>query len=204
MNRILEGRKQAYGNGLDASIKQSCYRSFNCLLVKRHDYVAARVNPLFDLDNVVRLHQLWRGDLDLQVQGVLPRRARDAQRIPEPPRRYEPDTPAIHLRDDVGHDGCAVGELGHAGQHALDGNAKMLVRRGSETVQHALRPVARGGERLLSKNAACAVDQREVGEGAADIHTDVQSSLCGRHTVPSMEQNIPILLTLFHFATNNL
>ena len=99
--------------------------------------------------------------------------AGDLEHVPEPGRGQHPDLGPPSLQDRVRADGDAVDEALHLPE--VDAEA-------FEHVEDRAGRVRWGGRDFrVAKRPGRIVEQRRVGEGSADVHTDAVSSLSIRH-----------------------
>jgi hypothetical protein len=139
--------------------------------IERGEDAAVGEQPLTHLEPEVPRHERG-GRVDEEIVHVIPAFAADLEGIAEPRRGEEPRLGALALDQRIRGQRRAVDEGGHArgvapglveqGQHPLlDGLGRLLGRRQELADAHGARPL---------------IDQHEVGEGAADVHSDARAT----------------------------
>ena len=128
---------------------------------ERQDDLARRTDALGHLEAVLARHQRL-GMIGLQVVDLGPGLAADLEQVLEALGGDERDLAAAPLDQRVGRDRRAVGEK----REAASGR-----KRAQPFQDRARGIVGRGGDLVRARLAGRVVHQEEVGEGAADVHS---------------------------------
>ena len=161
--------QEAHDDGLHAFVPQSPRSLAHLVEVERLEHASLVVEALGYLETEAARHQ---GRRLLQVHVVEARAdlAADLEDVAEASRHQHADPRRLALDDRVRRDRRGVDHGGHVAATRL-ALGEAALERGHE----ALRRILRGREHLDDADGAgLAVDQRGVGEGAADVDADSQ------------------------------
>jgi hypothetical protein len=161
--------QEADDNGLHSLARQSPRRLAHLVEVKRLEHAPLVVEPLGHLEAEAAGHQ---GKRLLQMHVVEARAdlAADLEDVAEAARRQHADPRRLALDDRVRRHRRGVDHGGHVAAVRL-----ALGEAASERGHEALGRVLRGRQHFdHADGAGLAVDERGVGEGAADVDADAQ------------------------------
>ena len=165
------GVQQADGDGVDAGLTQRPCALPHLRLVQRHDDLAlGRGDPLLDREPMAAPDQRARLPRQLLLEREVVRLlvARDVENVPKTFGRDQADLGALVLDCDVGRHGGAVQQQVHRLEADPGLAAECLHAR-----HHRPCRIVRRGWHLVDRDRPCRlVDQNQVREGAADIHSD--------------------------------
>lgn len=165
------GMQQADGDGVDPGLGERPRPLAHLVLVERHDDLALRRgDALLDREPVAAPDQRARLPRQLLLQREVVRLlvARDVQDVAEALGRDEAHLGALVLQRDVGRDRGAVEQQ----VDRLQADARLAAERIHAGHHRARRVVRRGRHLVHGDRARRLVDQYQVREGTADIHSD--------------------------------
>ena len=170
MGVIGVGVDKADGDGLDAFGEEHRGRLAHRSFVQwRHD-TAAGADALVHLKPPAPRHQRL-GLAPGHVEHAGRADAADLEHVAKAPRRQQPGPRADLLQDGVRGDRGAMHHLGD-----LARIEPRLLEHRSDAGRHALARIGRRGRRLVHMDAPAGQREHDVGERAADIHTDARST----------------------------
>jgi hypothetical protein len=165
---IVEKREQKrYRDGLQAGLADRGDHGVDIALFERGHDLPLRVDPLSDLEAPAARHQ-YRRRLLKQIVEVGARRAAQLQHVAKAAGRNEPRPRPFLLEQRIGDDGRRVRQ-----ERNLGGIDRIAFKPLAQPVDHPLRNVPRSARDFDDADAAgFFLDQRDIGECPADIHSD--------------------------------
>ena len=161
-------------------------------IAERPDDLARWADALGHLEAQLARHQRL-GIVGLQIEDLGPGLAADLEQVVEAGGGDERDLAAAPLDQRVGGDRGAVGEKGEA---ALGHKRAQPLQDGARGI------VGRGGDLVRARLAGLLVHQEEVGEGAADVHSQRRTHplpmtwLGSQRATPGSAMSSPISATM--------
>ena len=166
MYRIHVRVEQANRNHVDVFRQQPVHRRFRGLALERLLDPAVCVNPLGHHDAQIAFYQGWRLD---PLQVIEPRHPQvaDLQDVAEAVGADQADPRTLQLEDRIGGNRGAVHDLENLGRFH-----SRFIEDLRETFDNGASVVVHARRHLLGEQTPLFVDQHDVRERAADVHSD--------------------------------
>ena len=167
--RMQEGEQVAHRDRLHAVGNEFRRGAPHRVLVQRHDHLALRGDLLARfLALRAGCEEHRRDRLQHDAVQVLAELVADLQDVAEPLAGDQPDLRALALQHRIGGDRRAMQEA----RDVARGHAE-VARQMGDGVQHRLAGIAARGGDLQRAHRLAGAAADDVGEGAADIHADI-------------------------------
>ena len=181
MRRIGVSVHQAYADRADAGLAKIARRFAHARFVERPQLGAEKIEAAADLADMAKRHDALRLHPEIRIAVAFGHRlAGDLENVAEAFRDDEPEAADLALKERIGRDRGAVR------QHAEIVDARAgLAENGMHAAHQRDRGIGRRRGNLGDAHrAGGVVDADDVGEGAAGVDADPQSSRLAAHARP--------------------